>query len=108
MLFLLSSFSNKSFKQNNTPSQYFLKAEFHADGKAAINDPVQVPSVKKSHLPLLSGLFGDNHKAYANNRKILSSFILLQKTQLSIKPQNLCRFYYHLFSNTAEDLPELS
>jgi hypothetical protein len=108
MLFLLSSFSNKPFKLNNTPSQYILKAEFHADGKAAIVDPVQVPAIKKGSLPLLSGFSGDNNYAYAYDRKILSSFILIQKTQLTIKPQSLCRFYYHLFPNTAEDLPEIS
>lgn len=106
MLFMLSSFSNKSFRQNNTPSQYILRAESH-DAKAVIADDVQIPSVQKSFLPLLSSLFGCNNKAYAESRNISRSYILLQKTQLTIKPQTRCRFYYHLFSNDTEDLPEI-
>jgi len=61
MLFMLSSFSNKSFRQNNTPSQYILRAESH-DAKAIINDDVQIPSVQKRFLPSHSNLFGDNNK----------------------------------------------
>ena len=107
MLFMLSSFSNKSFRQNNTPSQYILRSESH-DAKAIINDDVQIPSVQKCCLPLHSNLFGNNNKAYAESRNINRRYTLLLKTQLSIKPLIRCRFYYHLFSNDAEDLPEIS
>ncbi len=105
-LFVVSSFSNRTFKQTNTSSQFVLRAESH-DAKAVINDDVQIPSVQKSFLPLLSSLFGCNNKAYAESRNISRSYILLQKTQLTIKPQTRCRFYYHLFSNDTEDLPEI-
>ena len=107
MLFMLSSFSNKSFRQNNTPSQYVLRAESH-DARAIINDDVQIPSVQKSILPLHSNLFGNNCKAYAESKSINRSYTLLLKTQLTIKPLIRCRFYYLLFSNDAEDLPEIS
>jgi hypothetical protein len=102
LLLLVSSFSDKSSKQT-CPSQYALSSEFHSD-KAVIADAVPLPLVQKFVLPLL---FNDNQNSFSTNSKITRSFIILQKTRLSIKPLIPCRFYYHLFSNDAEDLPDI-
>jgi hypothetical protein len=107
-LFLFSSFS-KSTKQADHASRFELKILSHPGQlKAVITDAVQLPSIQKSNVPEHHDLFSDTHKVFAENRKIAQSIILLQKTQLSIKPMTFCRFYYHLSAKDDEDLPVLS
>jgi hypothetical protein len=103
-LLLISSFSDRT--QIN-PSQNIVSSEFHVS-IAVIADAVTLHLDQKFCLPLHSSHFSDNNNAFADNKKINRSYILLQKTQLSIKPLILSRFYYHFFSNDTEDLPILS
>jgi hypothetical protein len=106
LLLLVSSFSEKTSKRS-CYSTNALNSDFRANNDI-ITDALSLPSLQKSCLPLLLKLFSDNNKTFSDNRKIFLKFILLQKTQLSIEPLTPCRFYYHLFSNDAEDLPALS
>ena len=107
-LFIFSSFSDKPITPTDRSSRYELKAGFHSDQvKAAILEAVRLPSVQKSSVLLLHNIYNDTYKVIANDKTITQGFIELQKTQLSIKP-TFCRFYYHLFSKDADDLPVLS
>jgi len=105
-MFLVFSLVDKSSTPNSL-SQNALSSDFHAD-KDLIADAIPLQLVQKHCVPLLSKFFCDNNNAFSNNSKITRRFILLQKKQLSIKPLIPCRFYYHLFSNDAGDLPGLS
>lgn len=107
-LFVISSFSNNSVKQNNT-FQHELISEIHPNNVNAVNvDAFQFPSYKKTGVSLLKIFFNENHQTVADNRKIVQIIIFNQKNQLLIKPLSICRFYYHLFSKNAKDLPVLS
>lgn len=106
---LLSSFSNKPVKQNFPAVQYEIISEHVSDnGNAVTVDAVQNPYSHKTCVTLLNYFFNETHKIIADNSKITHRIILNQKTQILIKPINICRFYYHIFSKDAEDLPALS
>jgi hypothetical protein len=105
-LLLISSVSDISHN-SNSHSQNVLNSELQA-GNAVIADATPLPSVRKFCLPLLSKLFSNYNTIFASDRKIFLSFLVLQKTQITIKPFVLCRFYYHIFSGDTEDLPILS
>jgi hypothetical protein len=107
-LFVISSFSDNSVTQNTT-SRHELVSEIHQNNVNAVNvDPLQFPSYKKTGVPLLRIFFNENHQTVADNRKIVQTIIFRQRNQLLIKPLSICRFYYHLFSKNAKDLPVLS
>jgi len=107
-LFVISSFSDNSVKQNNT-FQHELISEIHPNNVNAVNvDAFQFPSYKKTGGSLLKIFFNENHQTIADNRKIVQTIIFHQRNQLLIKPLSICRFYYHLFSKNAKDLPVLS
>lgn len=107
-LFVISSFSDNSIKQNNT-FQHELISEIHPNNVNAVNvDAFQFPSYKKTGVSLLRIFFNENHQTVADNRKIVQTIIFNQRNQLLIKPLSICRFYYHLFSKNAKDLPVLS
>jgi len=107
-LFVISSFSDNSIKQNNT-FQHELISEIHQNNVNAVNvDAFQFPSYKKAGVSLLRIFFNENHQTVADNRKIIQAIIFHQRNKLLIKPLSICRFYYHLFSKNAKDLPVLS
>mgnify|MGYP001289361246 CR=1 FL=1 len=107
-LFVISSFSDNPVKQNNT-FQHELISEIHPNNVNAVNvDAFQFPSYKKTGVSLLKIFFNGNHQTVADNRKIVQTIIFNQRNQLLIKPLSICRFYYHLFSKNAKDLPVLS
>jgi hypothetical protein len=106
LILLFTSFSEDSHKISISSAPDFTSGSY--SNKDIIADVFQHPVFQKKQLPLLSRLLSDNYKMSADNKKIIQHFILLQKTQLSIKPLTPSRFYYHLFSNDAEDLPPLS
>jgi len=107
-LFFCTSISDKSFSPNKHSSQLGSASEFNINnGKAVVVEAFKWSSFQKS-FSLIRNLFNDNFKSVADNNKITRSFILLQKTQLSIKPFSSCRFYYHLCSGDDDDLPFLS
>lgn len=111
--FLISSFSNKSFNQTNSTTQYNVTYELRSnDAKAIIANAIQLPSFQKSCTLILYNtnisLFDEIYKINADDKKITQRIILLQKTQPLIKPLFFYRFYYHLISTDTEDLPILS
>jgi hypothetical protein len=110
---LISSFSYNSANQTYDPLRYELKSEFHSNNATAvIVNAILLPSFQKSYVPILYNatynLFNANHKIFADNRKTDQNNILLQITQLSIKPILLFRFCFHLVPNDTEELPDLS
>jgi hypothetical protein len=109
---LISSFSNKSDKQTNDISQCKVIYELHSNpAQAVIVGDFSLPSVQKS-VTLLdninSNFFNEDLKIFADSKKITQRIILLQKTQLSIKPITICRFYCHRFSTEVDEIPILS
>jgi hypothetical protein len=109
----ISAFSDQSINRTKATSRCELITELHLDPVNAIPiNIVQLPSFQKSWVSFLDKLnirlFNEDFKISSFNNKISIKNILLQKTQLSIKPIFICRFYYHLSSTDTEELPVLS
>lgn len=108
-MLIFSSFSDKPITPTDRSSRYELKTGFHSDqDEAIISEAVRLPSVQKSSVLLFHNIFNDTYKVISNDKTITQGFIELQKTLLTIKPITSCRFYYHLFTKDADDLPVLS
>jgi len=109
LFILLLSSSDISVKKSDNTFKHILESEVLSSNlNAVIAENIQLPSVQKSCEYIPIQLFNENFKLFDDNRKINQSFILLHKTQLSIKPIAICRFYYHLFSEEDDDWPILS
>jgi hypothetical protein len=105
ILLLLSSFSDNSNKHYG-PAQNTLCSGLRSDN-AVMADAVPFPSSKKYAQPLSSKIHNGINVSLSSESKWDRNFILLQKNCLSIIPLNPARFYYHLFSNEAEELPAI-
>lgn len=110
---LFSSFSDKSYKQTSSSSQYEFKSELHSShSKAVIIDNIKLPSIQKSVETILLNtnfnLFKDYFKIIADNRRVTQIIISLQKTQQLIDPIPVCWIHLHLTSIDSEELPILS
>jgi hypothetical protein len=108
----ISAFSAKSADKGYDSSQYGLISAFHSNATEVISvKAIQLPSLQKNCLPVLCtnlNLLNENYKIIADDRKITQSIILLQKTQLKIKPHSVCRLYFHLLLTDTSELPSLS
>lgn len=108
-LSIFSTFNDKPDRQANRSSQYELVSEFHTNHvNAVVADAIQLPSVQKSKVLLLDNLFNETQKIFNDNRNITQNYIVLQIAQLSFKPKNFYRFYYHHLYCDPEDFPVLS
>ena len=109
----ISVFSDRSVNQIKDISRYELVSEIHVNPIQAINvrdiqlsfsQNCQASFVDKLNIRL----FNEDSKISSYNKKIAQKNIFLRKTQLSIKPIFICRFYYHLSSTDTEELSVLS
>jgi hypothetical protein len=111
-LFFISAFADKSANQAFSSTQYGFISDLRTNpAKAVIVDAIHLPSLQKSCLSLLYNanfyLVKEGLKIVTDDRKIAQSIIALHKTRLKIKPLSVFKFYYHLLSADAEELPFL-
>jgi hypothetical protein len=101
--------NNQSFdaSQSNVNFEIFL-----VSANAVIADAFQLITFQSSCLNIIHNatlnLFNKTYKIFADNRKIDQQIILLQKTELKIKPIFPFRICFHLVPTDKEELPILS
>lgn len=104
----ISFFSNKSSQQDNNIVQHELITDFCSNyTNAVLISKIKLPVLQMSWISVVDKLnlkcSEENYKIIADNKKLRQIFISLQKTQLIVKPNVRCKFYYHLFSLGTDD-----
>ena len=106
---LLGTFSDNTFKPSSFPVKIQSIAELHSD--CVIADAGQLPLFQKNWVsfgPKTSfQRFTSAFKSFIYNRTITQRFIVVQKSELSIKPPSYFRFYLHLFPKDSDEVPIL-
>lgn len=107
------SFSGKSEKPSFNDAQYELVAGLHSSSvKAIVVDFIQMPVFHKSLMTSIDKMgfsfCNTKFKLSADNKNFAQQIIFLERSIPSLKPLYTCRFYYHLFSAQAKELPALS
>jgi hypothetical protein len=119
ILFSLFLFASSGNTESNTsssakfPSQNNLvSGDISGHRDAIIFYSVSLPDLQKYCECALRNTslnpFSIQNRISDYNRRITHSFILIQKTRLSIEPVLPWRLYYHLPSNEDDNLPVLS
>jgi hypothetical protein len=108
-LLLLSAFSDKSSELGCGASRHQLQSELQSDcTMAVLSATVQIPSFHKSIVVLPGNFINEYPSIVVYNETISHNISVILRTRLLIKPESICRFYYHFFSGDAEDIPVLS
>lgn len=113
LFFVFAFFSGRSEKMTFNDAHYVIVTGLHSNSvPAIISDNIQTPVLQKSLLTSMdkTGLlfYNDKFKIAFDNRSFAQRFFYLEKSFSFLEPQSTCRFYYHLFSMDAKDLPSLS
>ena len=113
LFFVFVSFSGNSEKMTYNNAQYEVVTRFHSSSvPAIISDYIQMPVFHKSLLTSIDkkgfSLYNDKFKIAFDSRSIAQRITYLEKSFSFLEPQSACRFYYHLFSIDAKELPVLS
>jgi len=113
LFFVFVSFSGRSEKMTFNDAHYVIVTGLHSNSvPAIISDYTQTPVLQKSLLTSMdkTGLlfYNDKFKIAFDNRSFAQRFFYHEKSFSFLEPQSTCRFYYHLFSIDAKDLPSLS
>ena len=110
---LLSSFSQNPRNSCNDRGQNALISELPSGSfRAVITEAFQFKSLGKS---IVSRIINKNHSLFSeklkisdDTRKISQTIIFLKKSVAFQNPQTFCRYYYHYFSKSSNELPVLS
>lgn len=109
MLFVFSNWTDHPVKENESASTIELQLVFQNHQRNALHSPVEQLLFSPERIQIsFNGFNCGNLQAVAEHEKISHSIFVLQKAQLPVIAENICRFYYHLFPKDAEDLPDLS
>ena len=113
LFFVFVSFSGRSERMTFNDAQYVIVTGLHSNfTPAIISDYIQTPVLQKSLLTSTDKqgflFYNDKFKIAFDNRSIAQRFFYLEKSFSFLEPQSACRFYYHLFSIDAKELPALS
>lgn len=113
LFFVFVTFSGRSERMTFNDVQYVVVTGLHSNSiPAIISDYIQMPVYHKSLLTSIDKqgfmFYNGKFKIVFDNRSIAQRFFYLEKSFSFLEPQSACRFYYHLFSIDAKELPVLS